>query len=119
MTSVRASCVSIGIVTGARSSTVILDEERSGFEGQVAVNHDANPLQSGAGDRDRTGTGLSAHGILSPRRLPIPPLRPQKTGVTVTSGSMMVNIPAQPAEACAARSTGLCRYSARKDRPWH
>jgi hypothetical protein len=29
----------------------------------------------GAGDRDRTGTGLSAHGILSPRRLPIPPLR--------------------------------------------
>ena len=53
MTSVRASCVSIGIVTGARSSTVILDEERSGFEGQVAVNHDANPLQSGAGDRER------------------------------------------------------------------
>ena len=75
MTSVRASCVSIGIVTGARSSTVILDEERSGFEGQVAVNHDANPLISGAGDRDRTGTGLAAHGILSPRRLPIPPLR--------------------------------------------
>ena len=30
---------------------------------------------NGAGDRDRTGTGLAAHGILSPRRLPIPPLR--------------------------------------------
>ena len=41
----------------------------------MAVNHDANPLISGAGDRDRTGTGLAAHGILSPRRLPIPPLR--------------------------------------------
>ncbi len=39
-----------------------------------------NLLKGGAGDRDRTGTGLSAHGILSPRRLPIPPLRPQKTG---------------------------------------
>ena len=32
-------------------------------------------LICGAGGRDRTGTGLAAHGILSPRRLPIPPLR--------------------------------------------
>ena len=29
----------------------------------------------GAGDRDRTGTILSYHGILSPGRLPIPPHR--------------------------------------------
>ena len=29
----------------------------------------------GAGGRSRTGTGLSALGILSPVRLPIPPLR--------------------------------------------
>jgi hypothetical protein len=45
------------------------------FSEKAAVNHDANLLKGGAGDRDRTGTGLSAHGILSPRRLPIPPLR--------------------------------------------
>ena len=31
--------------------------------------------QSGAGDRDRTGTILSYHGILSPGRLPVPPHR--------------------------------------------
>lgn len=29
----------------------------------------------GAGDRDRTGTGVATHGILSPGRLPIPPHR--------------------------------------------
>ena len=29
----------------------------------------------GAGDRDRTGTGVATHGILSPGRLPISPLR--------------------------------------------
>ena len=29
----------------------------------------------GAGDRDRTGTGFESHRILSPGRLPIPPLR--------------------------------------------
>jgi hypothetical protein len=62
---------------------VVLMSERKGkarakqerLEGEVAVNYDANLLKYGAGDRDRTGTGLSAHGILSPRRLPIPPLR--------------------------------------------
>ena len=26
-----------------------------------------------AGDRDRTGTGIATHGILSPGRLPVPP----------------------------------------------
>ncbi len=26
-----------------------------------------------AGDRDRTGTGITTHGILSPGRLPVPP----------------------------------------------
>ena len=28
-----------------------------------------------AGDRDRTGTGITTHGILSPGRLPVPPRR--------------------------------------------
>ena len=34
---------------------------------------------SGAGDRDRTGTILSYHGILSPGRLPVPPHRQGST----------------------------------------
>ena len=32
----------------------------------------------GAGDRDRTDTGITTHGILSPGRLPIPPRRRYK-----------------------------------------
>ena len=32
-------------------------------------------LTVGAGDRDRTGTILTYHGILSPGRLPVPPRR--------------------------------------------
>ena len=32
-------------------------------------------LPAGAGNRARTGTGAASHGILSPGRLPIPPLR--------------------------------------------
>ena len=34
-----------------------------------------NELFSGAGDRGRTGTSITAHGILSPGRLPVPPHR--------------------------------------------
>ena len=34
----------------------------------------------GAGDRDRTGTILSYHGILSPGRLPVPPHRRSHLG---------------------------------------
>ena len=30
---------------------------------------------SRAADRNRTGTGITTHGILSPGRLPVPPLR--------------------------------------------
>ena len=30
---------------------------------------------SSAADRNRTGTGITTHGILSPGRLPVPPLR--------------------------------------------
>ena len=33
------------------------------------------PAIYGAGNRARTGTGYKSHGILSPGRLPIPPLR--------------------------------------------
>ena len=35
----------------------------------------ALPRGIGAGNRDRTGTILSYHGILSPGRLPVPPFR--------------------------------------------
>ena len=34
-------------------------------------------MQSGAGDRNRTGTGITTRGILSPLRLPVPPPRPE------------------------------------------
>ena len=32
-------------------------------------------LSNRAADRNRTGTGITTHGILSPGRLPVPPLR--------------------------------------------
>ena len=32
-------------------------------------------LRINAADRNRTGTGITTHGILSPGRLPVPPLR--------------------------------------------
>ena len=32
-------------------------------------------LFTNAADRNRTGTGITTHGILSPGRLPVPPLR--------------------------------------------
>ena len=41
---------------------------------QAALLRDILSL-GGAGDRDRTGTILSYHGILSPGRLPVPPHR--------------------------------------------
>ena len=39
----------------------------------------------GAGDRSRTGTILSYHGILSPGRLPIPPHRQNIKRVSLTT----------------------------------
>ena len=36
----------------------------------------------GADDRGRTGTGISSHGILSPGRLPVPPLRHSNINIT-------------------------------------
>ena len=49
---------------------------------QKGVNisrHQKNPWKSRvsghAADRNRTGTGITTHGILSPGRLPVPPLR--------------------------------------------
>ena len=47
-------------------------------------------LPCGAGDRGRTGTILSYHGILSPGRLPVPPHRR-----TVTSAALAI-IPHPP-----------------------
>ena len=35
-------------------------------------------LFTSAADRNRTGTGITTHGILSPGRLPVPPLRQTK-----------------------------------------
>ena len=38
-------------------------------------------IKNGAGDRNRTGTGITPRGILSPLRLPVPPPR-QKVEAT-------------------------------------
>ena len=46
---------------------------------QAALLRDILSL-GGAGDRDRTGTILSYHGILSPGRLPVPPHRHTAVG---------------------------------------
>ena len=40
-----------------------------------AVNSTFLPFSINAADRNRTGTGITTHGILSPGRLPVPPLR--------------------------------------------
>ena len=40
-----------------------------------AVKSTFLPLLINAADRNRTGTGITTHGILSPGRLPVPPLR--------------------------------------------
>ena len=40
-----------------------------------AVNSTFLLLFTNAADRNRTGTGITTHGILSPGRLPVPPLR--------------------------------------------
>ena len=42
---------------------------------QAALLRDINFYRCGAGDRGRTGTILTYHGILSPGRLPVPPHR--------------------------------------------
>ena len=46
---------------------------------QAALLRDIASSLGGAGDRDRTGTILSYHGILSPGRLPVPPHRQGST----------------------------------------
>ena len=44
----------------------------------------------GAGDRDRTGTILTYHGILSPGRLPVPPHRQGNTERLLRSYSVCI-----------------------------
>ena len=43
-----------------------------------------------AGDRDRTGTGITTHGILSPGRLPVPPRRHLPYDVVVKKRDMHI-----------------------------
>ena len=51
-----------------------LNHTTSGLWARRATNC-STPRYYGAGDRGRTGTLLSQHWILSPRRLPVPPHR--------------------------------------------
>ena len=62
-----------------------MDELKDGRHGDLlsrfvakkrnAVNSTFLPFLINAADRNRTGTGITTHGILSPGRLPVPPLR--------------------------------------------
>ena len=56
---------------------------------QAALLRDILSL-GGAGDRDRTGTILTYHGILSPGRLPIPPHR--RSSMASLKGPVHYNI---------------------------
>ena len=60
------------------------------------------PFVDDAGDRGRTGTGITTHGILSPGRLPIPPRRLKKlaprvglapTAYRLTAGCSTIELP--------------------------
>ena len=42
---------------------------------QTLINKGFAYQNINAGDRNRTGTGIATHGILSPGRLPVPPRR--------------------------------------------
>ena len=48
-------------------------ERKAALSGQPSVLFSGIPF--GAASRNRTGTGIATHGILSPGRLPVPPLR--------------------------------------------
>ena len=55
--------------TEKQKTTEILDF--TGFSVVFLYMH----IAKNAADRNRTGTGITTHGILSPGRLPVPPLR--------------------------------------------
>ena len=46
-----------------------------------------------AADRNRTGTGITTHGILSPGRLPVPPLRHIHMNAASIVGIRASNVP--------------------------
>ena len=52
-----------------------LNPRPPGYEPDELPNCSTLRYLIGAGDRNRTGTGENSHGILSPGRLPVPPLR--------------------------------------------
>ena len=51
----------------------LLHKTNKKLQTQINSKFTANHIT--AGDRDRTGTGITTHGILSPGRLPVPPRR--------------------------------------------
>ena len=57
-----------------------LNPRPPGYEPDELPNCSTLRYLIGAGDRDRTGTGLKSHRILSPGRLPVPPLRRASLG---------------------------------------
>ena len=47
----------------------------NGFQDRLVMTTSIPLHILAAGDRNRTGTGIATHGILSPGRLPVPPRR--------------------------------------------
>ena len=52
-----------------------INGHRVSFAHEMGFVHQAILTIQNAADRNRTGTGITTHGILSPGRLPVPPLR--------------------------------------------
>ena len=68
----------IFVLQNSVSSMIILEfylayKNQKTSETQASLN--IRGFFDNAGDRDRTGTGIATHGILSPGRLPVPPRR--------------------------------------------
>ena len=65
----------------------------------------------GTGDRGRTGTGITTHGILSPGRLPVPPRRRRyKEGPTERSEVGGSLISERSEDSARDFSNSLCEF---------
>ena len=78
------------------------DELPTALPRVIELFPDHSVRSDGAGDRGRTGTGITTHGILSPGRLPIPPRRQKKmaprvglepTAYRLTAGCSAIELP--------------------------
>ena len=68
--------LSVSTFLPLRLQIAYLTESRLNKKQEKCCKFNVSPaFQTTAADRNRTGTGITTHGILSPGRLPVPPLR--------------------------------------------